>query len=257
MALVAIAHARGIGLLFPVRAIIAVADWATFPAVMISPYPMDRLPFMLTFSITKLMRLFQLICPSAYRGIALCAKNINSFTVVFSRPNALTFLATKRHLRSFDLAIAPYHRFITARATNGIQSLMPLACTYPTAKATAVFFDQALLSLKLLTTNFARQRQFWAKSPLTSKITKLCSSWARQAWGLVKSVTASTASNLWHRSALSGVLVACLELTIHQKGLCVVYHIPAQRQAPDSSNYSTYVAYDQASNALGGDIWRQ
>ena len=67
--------------------------------------------------------------------------------------------------------------------------------------------------------------------------------------------SACIARYLWHKNTLSGVLVACLELTMHRKGLCVVYHIPAQRQAPDIRNYNTCVAFDQTFNAVGGSKW--
>ncbi len=265
LAFILVALACGALLCAPIRAIVTLVS--ALPSRCIHADTVLGLPYAMTFTATASMFyrwLSQKISAAystgrgySFRHTSLFAKSISASSIakVIWRTSgerwiALQFFATCRTRNSYRMiviiltlvatkSVCRFTQFI-GFACNSLATLITSNLSFAAAPA---WIGRAYMYARLHYTHALTRA---AVMDVLVDLRLLANEW----------LFANTAVNLWHKSALSGVLVACLELTMRQKGLCVVYHIPAQRQAPDIHNYSTFVAFDQAVCALGGNKWR-
>lgn len=241
---VTIARTCGARLSMPIRAIVTVADRATPPPVVIRTNPVYRLPFMLTSSAAKLLRLFQPIRLAAYGIVALRTTNANAFTVVFGGPYALTRLAAKWQLRSFYFAVTPDHPFIAHRTLYGIQSFVAFTSTLAATVTSFTSIGNRWCALIGQTACSTCQCHFRTKRTLACAITELVAPWVRQGWRLIEYIATRSTGDLWYHE----------EVNLPSR-LAVPAGVSAPRGLFACSNYNTLVLAMQPFSAIGGSKW--
>jgi len=265
LTVVLVALACGALLRPPVWAIVALI--AALPIGCIFASAVLRLPYSMTFAATAL-RCFRWLsqkhgaayptwCRCSFRHARLFAEYISTHHIA---------KVARRTLR--ERGIAP--QLFATRCTQNNNSVIVVVLALIAAESMCSFAQFVSLASDDFTALLARDLSFTTAPTWISRAymyARLHYTHAQTRAAMlnvlvnlrllaIERLLTNTAINLWHRSALSGVLVACLELTMRQKGPCVVYHIPASRQAPDTSNYTIFRASDQVFTALGGETWR-